>query len=202
MRGGARRDRRRDSRARRGERASRRALLSALEAAGALPERYAILEVSADLAERQRLRLGAAAAGAARAHRLADTTAGGGFRGVMLANEVADALPCRRFTLQRGGLRELGVALDAAGALREAAAAPDAGLLTEWRRLPRRLTRRCRTATRPSLPARGPLDCKPRGCARVGALLLFDYGLPRRHYYHPQRAAGHTALPFSPPRPR
>ena len=25
---------------------------------------------------------------------------------------------------------------------------------------------------------------------QAGAILLFDYGLPRRHYYHPQRAHG------------
>ena len=40
-------------------------LLSALEAAGALPERYAILEVSADLAERQRAHLAQLPAAAA-----------------------------------------------------------------------------------------------------------------------------------------
>src|SRR6266853_783220 len=35
----------------------------------------------------------------------------------MLANEVADALPCRRFTWRDGALRELGVALAEAAAV-------------------------------------------------------------------------------------
>ena len=34
-------------------------------------------------------------------------------RGVILANEVVDALPCRRFSCTESGVRELGMALDA-----------------------------------------------------------------------------------------
>jgi len=43
-------------------------------------------------------------------------------RGVMLANEVADALPCRRFTWRDGAVRELGVALAEAAAIGGSAA--------------------------------------------------------------------------------
>ena len=99
-------------------------LLTALEAGGALPARYAILEVSADLAERQRAHLAQLPAHLRERVAWLTRLPEAGFRGVMLANEVADALPCRRFTLQDGALRELGVTLDAAGALREGAAPP------------------------------------------------------------------------------
>src|SRR5439155_914855 len=62
--------------------------------------------------------------------------------GVIIANEVADALPCRRFRWQEGKLRELGVALAEQGAageeaiaFREQPAAPDAALARECERL-------------------------------------------------------------------
>ena len=114
------------------------ALLTELAAQRVLPERYAILEVSADLAERQRERLArlpqALRERVVWLERLPEKP----LRGVMLANEVADALPCRRFRCDAGGISELGVVLDAGSAeprggpapigFREGAIAADASL--------------------------------------------------------------------------
>src|SRR5580700_10852537 len=109
-------------------------VLTALAAQGVLPERYAILEVSADLAARQRARLAQLPPQLRERvvwlERLPETP----LRGVMLANEVADCLPCRRFTWRDGAVGELGVALAAAAAaggnvFREQSAAADAPLL-------------------------------------------------------------------------
>ena len=166
-------------------------LLSALEARGALPERYAILEVSADLAERQRAHL------ARLPPRLRERVVwltrlpAAGFRGVMLANEVADALPCRRFTLQQGALRELGVTLDAAGALREATGPPAPELLAEWAKLQAELAAPLAEGYSSEICLRaGPWTASLADALAAGALLVFDYGLPRRHYYHAQRLTG------------
>ena len=167
------------------------ALLAALADEDALPERYAILEVSADLAERQRAQV------ARLPPRLRERVVWltqlpePGFRGVMLANEVADALPCRRFTLHSGAVRELGVTLAEDGALREAAGTAAPELLHEC------------AALFAQLGAAPPEGYTSEVCLRAGAwiaslaerlgsgaLLVFDYGLPRRHYYHPQRATG------------
>jgi SAM-dependent MidA family methyltransferase len=171
-------------------------LLTALAQSDALPERYAILEVSADLAARQRERLAELPA-ALRARvgwltRLPERP----IEGLILANEVADALPCRRFTLGADGIEELGVAVGA-GAAGEAAvlhlrsAAPDA-----------LLTQAC-AGILAGLLAPLPHDYSSEVCLRVapwiaslgeclgrGALLLCDYGLPRSQYYHPQRMDG------------
>src|SRR5205823_3867722 len=79
-------------------------------------ERFAILEVSADLAERQRRSLArlpqALRERVVWLERLPETP----LEGVIIANEVADALPCRRFRWHGGKLRELGVALAEQGA--------------------------------------------------------------------------------------
>jgi SAM-dependent MidA family methyltransferase len=166
-------------------------LLSALEAGGVLPARYAILEVSADLAERQRAHLAQLPAHLRERVAWLTQLPEAGFRGVMLANEVADALPCRRFTLQDGALRELGVTLDAAGALREGTAPPAPQLLAEWAQLAPELPAPLAEGYASEICLRaGPWVASLADVLAAGALLLFDYGLPRRHYYHAQRVTG------------
>jgi SAM-dependent MidA family methyltransferase len=167
------------------------ALLGALEEQGALPERYAILEVSADLAARQRERL-AQLPEAQRSRivwltRLPERP----IEGVILANEVADALPCRRFLKTGDTVREVGVARAGGGGFVEAHVAADAAftrqcleLCTPW---PRSLPDSYLSEICPRLdPWIGTLAA---GLNR-GALLVIDYGLPRTQYYHPQRTHG------------
>jgi SAM-dependent MidA family methyltransferase len=177
-------------------------ILETLAERGALPQRYAILEVSADLAERQRERLGRLPRELRERVVWLERLPARPLCGVILANEVLDALPCRRFVLTDGAVRELGVglaepegpdpALSAGHAvLVERDASPDAALASA-----------CATLLS-ELPAPLPEGYASELCLRVapwiagvgeclerGAMLLFDYGLPRAHYYHPQRATG------------
>jgi len=181
-------------------------ILPELAALGMLPERYAILEVSADLAARQRRRL---------AHlppplreritwwqRLPERP----LTGVILANEVADALPCQRVHLSEGGLEEIGVVLaenaalsaqeTAAGGavrsgLREQNVAADPALRSAWDEigsaLPEALPVGYTTEVCRRLPA---WIASLAECLERGLLLVCDYGLPRRHYYHHDRRSG------------
>ena len=167
------------------------AILAALDAEGVLPERYAILEVSGDLAARQRARLERLAphlrARVAWLEQLPQTP----LRGVVLANEVADALPVRRFGLRGGTVQELGVALSVSGALHTAEGPPDTALAqacaalfgTPPRSLPEGYTSEVNLRIAPWIATLA-------GCLERGVVLLFDYGLPRSHYYHAQRVAG------------
>jgi SAM-dependent MidA family methyltransferase len=168
------------------------AVLAELAALDLLPERYAILEISPDLAQRQRERLSqlppALRTRVAWLERLPERA----LRGVIIANEVADALPCRRVRWTDEGLMELGVASDGgAGAFREQPVPADAAL-----------TEACAQIRR-ALPAPLPAGYTSEVCLRLdswiaslgasltrGVLLLCDYGLARRHYYHPQRVDG------------
>lgn len=173
-------------------------LLGELAEEGVLPERYSILEVSADLADRQRTHL--AGLPPALRERLVwlERLPAKPLRGVMLANEVLDALPCRRFIWAEEGLREIGVTCGERGGkggapadFREQRALPDAAL-----------TPACAQILA-ALPAPLPAGYISEVCLRVapwvaslaeclerGVLLVCDYGLPRRHYYHPQRTRG------------
>jgi len=172
------------------------ALLGELAAQGTLPGRYAILEVSADLAARQRTRLAQLPLGLRERVVWLERLPARPVRGVMLANEVADALPCRRFTWRAAGVTELGIV--AAG--EPAAQAP--GFRECGRPADATLAQQC-AALQEGLPAPLPEGYTSEVCQRVapwiaslgdclerGLLLLCDYGLPRRHYYHPQRVSG------------
>jgi SAM-dependent MidA family methyltransferase len=169
-------------------------ILESLAADGALPARYAILEVSADLAARQRERLGKLPREIAERvvwlERLPDRPV----NGVILANEVLDALPCRRFVVRAGAIRELGVALDAVSggsALVERDALPDAALASACEALLRELPAELPDGYTSEICLRvAPWMAGVAECLGRGVMLLFDYGLPRAHYYHPQRTAG------------
>jgi SAM-dependent MidA family methyltransferase len=165
-------------------------ILRFLAARGLLPERYAILEVSADLAARQRERLGALPRELSERVVWLERLPPRAVRGVILANEVLDALPCRRFEVVRGGVRELGVGLDE-GAIVERAAEADEALARACRALFEELAVSLSDGYRSELCLRvAPWITGIGDCLERGALLLFDYGLPRAHYYHPQRLSG------------
>lgn len=79
-------------------------LLLELERLDALPARYRLLERSADLRERQRHVLRQRCAHLLTRIDWLDAPPGGPWRGVLLANEVIDALPVRLFALRDEGL--------------------------------------------------------------------------------------------------
>jgi SAM-dependent MidA family methyltransferase len=165
-------------------------VLESLAAAGVLPERYAILEVSADLAERQRARLRSLPPSLRERVVWLERLPENPIRGVVLANEVLDALPCQRFVMGEADILELGVSLSGATFI-ERAGAPDVPLASAVAKL------------LGELPQPLPAGYISELCLRVepwvatvgrqlerGLILLFDYGLPRSHYYHPQRVSG------------
>ena len=69
---------------------------------------YRILEVSGDLRARQRETLAGRDPRLLERVRWIDSPPGEGWRGVVLANEVADALPVERFRVAVDGLDQLG----------------------------------------------------------------------------------------------
>jgi SAM-dependent MidA family methyltransferase len=166
-------------------------ILRALDAEGVLPERYAILEVSGDLAARQRARLDALPPHLRARLVWLEQLPPVPLTGVILANEVVDALPVRRFTLRGDAVHELGVALGPGGTLEASARPPDAALAAACVAMfgapPRSLPEGYTSEVNLRLAA---WIASLAASLERGAVLLFDYGLPRAHYYHEQRAAG------------
>ena len=159
----------------------------------ALPSRYAILEVSADLRARQQARIGALPRELAERVVWLDAWPQAPVRGVMLANEVLDALPCIRFlvTAEAQRVQTIGVGRAADGSLALSARAADAMLCEAVEEIERTLPEPFAAGYRSELcPAVAPWIGAAADHLEQGALLIFDYGLPRSQYYHRDRTEG------------
>lgn len=160
-------------------------LLASLDELGCLPERYAILEVSPDLRQRQRDLLAVEAPGYLDRVEWLEALPTR-FSGVVLGNEVLDALPVDLVVWTEAGLAERGVGLRGgafawfdrplhAGPLDDAALALPSqapGYVSEINL------------------AASALVASLGAMLERGLLLFIDYGFPRAEFYHPQRAGG------------
>jgi len=165
-------------------------LLAALAARGSSPARYRILEVSAELRERQRATLSQLDAALLSRVEWLDAAPGQPWRGALVANEVADALPVERFRLGADGVEAVGVV------------AADDGFAFERRPAGRELTAAVERRLA-DLPEGLEAGYESEACLLLrpwiaalarqmqqGAMLFVDYGLARVHYYHPSRSGG------------
>jgi len=162
-------------------------LLLELEHRGALPECYRILELSGELRERQRAIIAQRApqllARVDWLDRLPEQ-----FEGLVLANELLDAMPVALVVWNDAAILERGVAWEKAEFV--------------WRDRPaqgRVLERALALAGDHVFPAAYLSEINLAaadwtaawgGILDRGALLLIDYGFPRHEYYHEQRDTG------------
>lgn len=165
-------------------------LLAELQRLGCLPARYLLLELSAELRQRQQETLAEKVPDLMGRVDWLDHLPAAGFKGVVLGNELLDAMPVHRFRIDESGLQEQFVAV------------AEAGLEASWR-----------PASSPGLAETvesiqqdvGPLpvDYESEVNLRLGpwmravaerlqqgVILLIDYGYSRREYYHPERGLG------------
>jgi SAM-dependent MidA family methyltransferase len=166
-------------------------VLSTLSELDVMPQHYYILEVSADLRARQEQRLACLPPTLRARLQWLDALPATPFAGVILANEVADALPFKRFVVTSDALLEAGVALSPEGALIETDRPADEELAGELAQLAASLPARLPPGYRSELcPMLQPWIVALGECLTHGAALLIDYGLGRSEYYHPQRGQG------------
>lgn len=177
-------------------------ILLALDALGTPASEYLIVEVSAALRDRQRETIAARAPAQLARVRWLDSWPER-MAGVVVANELLDAIPARAFRLRDGVVLERGVSLaDPAPA--------DSGSVPVFRWAERPADPGFESTVRDLLAA--PIaeagdHWPPDYCGEVGeqaaawvreagrrlehgALLLVDYGFPRHEFYHPQRGLG------------
>lgn len=168
------------------------AVLLRLAELQALPARYAILEPSADLRERQQQRLqqNLPVELAGRVEWL-DRPFDDDWKGVVFANEVIDALPTPRFVIAAGEVYEETVTLDADGGFARGMQPADMLLNGAVRHLERYLDRPFVDGYRSELLPQLPYWLQAvAGGLQQGALLFVDYGYTRGEYYLPERDDG------------
>ena len=164
-------------------------MLNELESLDRLPGHYLILEVSADLRQRQIATLSERAARHLKRVTWLDELPAAR-RGVIVANEVIDALPVDRFRVRAGSIHALGVGWN------------EARLAWSERPAPNVLEQKVRaiehtigTVLPEGYTSEVNLRLDPwlHSLARVlkaGAMFFIDYGLPRAQYYRPERHDG------------
>lgn len=173
-------------------------LLLALEKLDQLPERYDILELSGELAERQRQHLQATVPHLMERIRWLSTLPDS-LSGVVIGNEVLDAMPVELIRWRRGATPQvqcLGVRLEAVedgvrfvSAPAPTAQATSAALIDRVRALADKYEWPDDYTT--ELPEAGPAWISTVAQRLTqGALLLIDYGFPRHEFYHHERTGG------------
>jgi SAM-dependent MidA family methyltransferase len=162
-------------------------ILAELERCNQLPQKYRVLEVSGELRERQRETIQQRVPHLLDRVEWLDQLPADRFQGVVLANEVLDAMPVHRFRKELQGLSEVCVSWDVDRFVWTYT--PPTQELASWE-LPGDV---------PALPAGyesevnlslSPWIASLSETLSAGVMLLIDYGFPSHEYYHPQRGTG------------
>lgn len=157
-------------------------ILTELQRLNKLPEYYCIIELSENLKQRQQEKLQFFKDQVVWLDRLPKQ-----FEGVILANEVLDAMPIKRFHIsEKGEIQEWFVSAKG-NCFEWTLKTADTVLETEIRNLkinfPQNYSSEINLFLKPWIQSLGEMLTR-------GAILLIDYGFPRREYYHPQRDQG------------
>lgn len=160
-------------------------ILSFLSQQNCLPKHYLILEPSPSLQQRQRETL--QKNHPELLHRIHwITQLPQNFNGIILANEVLDAMPVEVFSYQSGWQQQI-VTLDSNQALQLAhQTAPKPMLQTLEQLMPPSIE----SYTSEYNPHLAPWIKALSQCLQQGVVLLIDYGYSRAEYYHPERTMG------------
>ncbi|GJM05112.1 MAG: SAM-dependent methyltransferase [marine bacterium B5-7] len=167
-----------------------REILLELEKQNSLPNKYLILEVSADLKQRQQASLKETIPHLIERVEWLDALPEDEIVGVILANEVLDALPVKRFKKTVGGFKELKVGLgdnqfiwvesDAEGELLNSLEELENDLSTSF---PENFISEINTQL-------GSWLSGLENVLNKGVMFFIDYGYSAAEYYHPERMDG------------
>jgi SAM-dependent MidA family methyltransferase len=163
-------------------------ILTHLEHHNTLPETYQILDVSGALRAVQEKNIHDEIPHLASRVRWVSTLPDTAFEGIILANEVLDAMPVHRFLKTETELLESMITLDEHGELHEIfEPCTNAALINHVTRV---LTHDVRPyASEANLHIQSWLNACYALLTR-GLVLLIDYGFPEHEYYHPDRSKG------------
>lgn len=162
-------------------------LMRALQRQNCLPSAYWILELSADLRARQQQLVCETIPELAKHFVWLDHLPQQTWRGVLVANEVLDAMPVTLFAHLEDSYYERGVSIGSDNSFvwqnKIATESLQASLLSLEVSLPHGYQSEINLWLKPWFKSLAEFF-------QEGAMLFMDYGFPRQEYYHPQRSEG------------
>lgn len=157
-------------------------ILNELQRLNKLPEHYYIVEISETLKQRQQEKLQLFKKRVVWLDHLPEQ-----FEGIVLANEVLDAMPVKKFHISESGEIQEGCINFKEDCFEWILQPADEILEKAVRNLnqnfPANYSSEINLFLNPWIRSLGEI-------LKKGAILLIDYGFPRREYYHPQRDQG------------
>ena len=162
-------------------------IMRTLAAQNSLPTAYYILEISAELQQRQRQFIQQNAPELFSYFNWLTALPDIPIKGVIIANEVLDAMPCHRFCLQNNTIQEYYVTCkndELSWCLDQPSTAELTAKITELNLCP---TTNYTSEINLIHPA---WIHSVSDCLQQGLILLIDYGYPQAEFYHPLRNTG------------
>lgn len=163
-------------------------ILMRLEQLNALPLEYHILDVSCHLQSRQQQLVQQTIPHLADKIKWLSSWPTESFTGVIIANEVLDAMPVHRFLQTKDGLHEIYVGLNETGDLSE---------IMKPCSNPRVISHVNMILPQVLSPYQSEINLfiddwvlQCHAMLDAGAMFILDYGFPRHEYYHPDRNQG------------
>jgi len=165
-------------------------VLAELERLHSLPQTYWILDLSADLRQRQAQTLTQRVPHLRERVQWLDRLPDAPFQGVVLANELLDAMPVHRFQIAgEGHVQELHVGWEGERFVWIQDEPSTAVLAARIRDVAGQLPGANRYVSEINLAAEAWIHTVAE-LLHTGLVLIVDYGFPRQEYYHAQRSAG------------
>ncbi|MCK5639405.1 MAG: SAM-dependent methyltransferase, partial [Gammaproteobacteria bacterium] len=164
-------------------------VLAEMETLDCLPQRYCILEVSADLKARQKETIEVKVPHLLERVVWLERLPEPGFRGVVLANEVLDAMPVHCFRIEDGEPKELFVRWQGERFASQWLAPASERVSQRLEALLQKYSLTDGYASELNLAAEDWVHSLAT-FMEAGVALIIDYGFPQHEFYHPERSEG------------
>jgi SAM-dependent MidA family methyltransferase len=165
-------------------------ILLTLESMGYLPKAYYLLELSPDLKQRQLATLQQRVPHLLNRIQWLNSLPAQPITGIILANEVLDAMPVHRFCIHENAIIEIYVGEQQEELCWRYAKPNNEALNKQINMIHQQYLPSVNAYTSEVNLMLEPWVISLSNCLEKGLILLLDYGFPREEYYHPDRTMG------------
>jgi len=165
-------------------------ILTRLDKQGFVTDQYYILEISADLKEKQQRLLEKLPKNLLKKVTWLDALPENFITGVIISNEVLDAMPCRRFSIQNENIYEIGISCNKQRLIEQEKLAGE-DIKDSVHKIERELNRKFANGFVSEIrPDYKNWFAALSSSLASGVIMFIDYGCSRKEYYSTDRSTG------------